>query len=101
MNTIEFKEGAGQVSRALQIPDKRAEELEDLCCESVVKFDTVSEVMDIMQSIAKNHNELAYCNYRIGVCSQCPASKLKRKLSKDAEIDDNLKKFYKRNKGDD
>lgn len=98
MNTIEIEEGAGQVSRALKINDERADELKELCCESVAKFDTVAEVMDIMQSIAKNDNELAYCNFRIGVCSRCPMSMIKREREKDEDIDSKLNKFYKQNR---
>lgn len=90
MDSLDIEEGAGQVSRALKIKDKRAEELKDLCCESVSHYSSVSECMDVMQTYAKDANELAYCNYRIGVCSRCPASMLKRELGEDEDIDGKL-----------
>ena len=90
MDSLDIEEGAGEVSRALKIKDKRAEELKDLCCESVVHYKSVTECMDVMQAYAKNANELAYINYRIGVCSRCPASIIKRSLEQDDDIDSKL-----------
>lgn len=101
MDTIDIEQGAGQVSKALKIKDERAEELKELCCESVAKFETIPEVMDLMQMIAKNNNELAYCNYRIGICSRCPASSIRKQYMKDEDIEDSLGKFWKDNKGKD
>lgn len=94
MDSLDIEEGAGEVSRALKISDKRAEELKDLCCESVVYYKSVSECMDVMQTYAKNSNELAYCNYRIGVCSRCPASILKRQYDADNDIEGKLGKIW-------
>lgn len=90
MDSISIEDAVGDVSKSLKISDKRAEELKDLCCDSVVHYKNIAECMDVMQSIAKNHNELAYCNYRIGVCSRCPGSIMKREEEKNKDINDKL-----------
>lgn len=100
MDSLDIEEGAGEVSRSLKIDDKRAEELKDLCCESVAHYSSVTECMDVMQTYAKNANELAYCNYRIGVCSRCPMSILKREFDKQEEsgdMDDKLGDIWDNN----
>lgn len=88
MNNLDIEEGAGEVSRALKIEDKRANELKDLCCDAVAHYNTIPECMDVIQTYAKNANEQAYCNYRIGVCSRCPGSIIKREIERRKDADD-------------
>lgn len=101
MNILNIEEGANEVSRGLGLTDERANELQELCCESVIKYDNVVEVIDMMQMIAKNHNELAYCNFRIGLCLRCPGSMIRRQMEKDEGIDEKLNNIWNKRRKDD
>lgn len=98
INLIE--EGAGELSRALGMTDERANELQEICCDLVNKFDNTAEVIDLAQVYAKHPNEQAFINFRIGICTVCPAKTLREILeermsnTKERDEKDDLDDFY-------
>lgn len=84
-----IEDGAGELSKALGITDERADELQEMCCDLVNKYDNTAEIMDLAQVYANHPNEQAFINYRIGICTACPA-KMFTKLLKKGDMDKDL-----------
>jgi hypothetical protein len=86
MNTIKFEENNGGIVEKLGLTEQRADEIQEFVCDLMAKYEDLAEVMDLMQAMCNNQNELAFSNYRIGKCANCP-SRLLKDMIKDGNLE--------------